>query len=138
MGVLHKSAASLGFFGDELDPDEITARLGCEPQVGVRKGGIWLTARGAEKVAGTGSWRLRVDRREPGDLDGQINELLDGLSDDFPMWRALAQRFRGRIFCGLFLAGGNEGLTLQSRTLERLAERGLLLDLDIYGQGMLD
>jgi hypothetical protein len=138
MGILHKSAASIGFYGDELDPAEITAGLGAEPTVGVRKGGLWLTSRGAEKVAGTGSWRLRADRREPADLDGQINDLLNGLSDELKLWQSFAARYRGRIFCGLFLASWNEALKLRADTLVRVGERGLFLDLDIYGQDLPD
>ncbi|PSJ36277.1 DUF4279 domain-containing protein [Allosphingosinicella deserti] len=74
-----------------------------------------------------------AERRQPGDLDRQITDLLDSLSFDLPAWRSFSQRFRGRVFCGLFLASGNEGLTLRSETLARLGDRGLLLDLDIYG-----
>jgi hypothetical protein len=138
MGSLHKSAASLGFYGDDLDPAEITDRLGGVPSVGVSKGATWLTASGAEKIAYTGSWRLRADRLEPANLDYQINWLLDGLSDDLPAWRSFAKRYRGRIFCGLFMASWNEGLTLQPETLVRVSERGLLIDLDIYGQDIPD
>ena len=138
MGILHKSAASISFFGDDLDPAEITAALGAEPTVGVRKGGHWLTKSGAEKIAPRGSWRMEAERCEPDDLDGQINDLLDGLSNDLPAWRSFSQRYRGRAFCGLFLASGNEGLTLRSETLARLGERGLLIDLDIYGSDMPD
>jgi len=138
MGILHQSAASLGFHGDDLDPAEITDRLGGVPSVGVSKGAIWLTASGAEKVANTGSWRLKVDREEPENLDYQINRLLDGLSDDLPAWRSFAKRYRGRIFCGLFMASGNEGLTLHPETLVRVGERGLVIDLDIYGQDIPD
>ncbi|NML07675.1 DUF4279 domain-containing protein [Sphingomonas sp. G-3-2-10] len=133
MGALHKSAASIGFFGDDLNPAEITAALGAEPDVGVRKGGLWKTASGTEKLAARGYWRIEGQRCEPGDLDGQINDLLDRLSDNFTAWRSFSERFRGRIFCGLFLASGNEGLTLRSDTLARMGERGLLLDIDIYG-----
>jgi|ERR1700754_4286087 hypothetical protein len=134
MGILHESAASISFHGDDLDPVEITKSLGAEPTVGVRKGGVWLTATGAAKVASTGSWRLKAERRRPGDLNGQINALLDDLSNNLPAWRSFAERYRGRIFCGLFLGSGNEGMTLRSETLLRLSERGLLLDFDIYGQ----
>jgi hypothetical protein len=138
MGSLHKSAASLGFYGDDLDPAQITARLGGEPSIGVRKGESWLTSRGAEKIARTGSWRLKAERREPADLDNQINDLLDGLTDELTAWQSFAERYRGRIFCGLFLASGNEGLTLRPETLLRVGERGLLIDLDIYGQDLPD
>ncbi len=133
MGILHKSAATIGFYGDDLDPTEITEALGAEPTVGVRKGGVWKTKSGAVKTAVTGSWRIEAEYCEPGDLDGQINGLLDGLSEDLVVWRSFSQRHRGRVFCGLFLDSGNEGLTLRSETLLRLGERGLLIDLDIYG-----
>ncbi|MDT7528354.1 DUF4279 domain-containing protein [Sphingopyxis sp. SE2] len=138
MAILHKSAASLGFYGDDLDPTEITDLLGGEPSVGVRKGGTWLTSLGAEKVARTGSWRLKAHPHEPANLDFQISWLLNGLTKDLGPWRSLSKRYRGRIFCGLFLASGNEGLTLQPETLVCVGERGLLIDLDIYGQDVPD
>ena len=133
MGILHKSAASLGFYGDDLDPAEITQQLGGEPSVGVRKGGVWKTVSGAEKIARTGSWRLRAERREPANLDHQIHELLHGLTEDLGIWRSISERYRGRVFCGLFLAESNEGFTLAAKTLARIGERGLLVDFDIYG-----
>jgi hypothetical protein len=132
MGELHRSAASLGFYGDDLDPKELSERLGGVPTVGVRKGGTWLTARGVEKMAHTGSWRIHVADCAPADLDGQINDLLDGLTDDLSAWRTFAQRYRGRIFLGLFLETGNEGVSLRPETLMRVGERGLLIDFDIY------
>jgi hypothetical protein len=124
MAVLHGSVASIGFYGDDLEPSELTMMLGCGPTVAVRNGGICQTSRGAEKTARTGSWRLIADRREPGDLDGQINGRLDRMTDDLSAWRLFAERFRGRVFCGLFLAVRNGGLTLRSATLQRLDEQG--------------
>lgn len=133
MGELHKTAASLRFFGDDLDPEELTRRLGRAPTVGVRKGGIWLTSRGAEKTAHRGQWRVTVERRSPGDLDGQVAELLSPLSTDLAVWNDLTSRFKADVFCGLFLNEFNEGLSLSLETLKALGLRGLSLDLDIYG-----
>lgn len=134
MGQLQKSAATLGFYGDDLDPDEITALLGMIPTVGVAKGDKWLTSRGAEKIASTGSWRIETDRCEPEDLNKQIKALLEPLTSDLPVWRDLTRRFRGVIFCGLWMKSFNDGLQLSAEVLGSVAERGLLLDLDIYAE----
>ncbi|MDF2383115.1 DUF4279 domain-containing protein [Nostoc ellipsosporum NOK] len=133
MAALRRTAALLGFYGDDLDPEELTAGLASPPTVGVRKGGIWHTSLGAAKIAPTGSWRIEADRCSPGNLDGQIRALLAPLTGNLDIWRDFSTRFGGRIFAGLFLAEWNEGMRLEAGTLALLAERGLYLDLDIYG-----
>ncbi len=75
---------------------------------------------------------MSAERLEPGDLDAQISEILDRLNDNTDVWKGLAARFRADIFCGLFMAEGNEGISLSSETLEKLATRGLTIDFDIY------
>lgn len=135
MGSLHRSVALLGFHGDDLDPTEITARLGAEPTIAVSKGGSWLTSSADGKAATTGAWRLEANDGTPANLDDQIAGLFAPLSRDVAMWRALAARYRGRVICGLFLASGNAGVTLQPATLMMIGQRGLVLDLDIYGAG---
>jgi hypothetical protein len=133
MTELNKTAASLRFFGDDLDPEEITRRLGGQPTVGVRKGGIWLTSLGREKTAYKGQWRLTVERRSPGDLDGQVAELFAPLTTDLAVWHDLSSRFQADVFCGLFLNEFNEGISLSPETLSAVGLRGLSLDMDIYG-----
>jgi|JI10StandDraft_1071094.scaffolds.fasta_scaffold18231_3 hypothetical protein len=132
MTELHRSSVLVGFYGDTLDPEGITDLLGCKPTVGVRKGGTWHTSRGYPKIASVGSWRLKAEECKPADLDGQINHLLDKLTDDLLVWRSLAEQYRAVIFCGLFLHEGNEGVELRPQTLARMGERGLIIDLDIY------
>jgi len=133
MSTVHNTVASLRFFGDDLDPGEITRLLGASPTVGVRKGGVWLTASGAEKIARRGSWRLNVEDRSPGNLDAQIAELFGPLTTDLAVWHELSSRFDADIFLGLFLQESNEGISLAPDTLRAVGSRGLLLDMDIYG-----
>lgn len=90
------------------------------------------------KIAVRGSWRIKAERQSPGDLDRQITSLLAPLSKDFDSWKDLSSRFRGRLFCGLFLEEGNEGISLSPETMSMIAERGLLLDLDIYAPDEVD
>jgi len=132
MGELRQTSASLRFFGDDLDPDEISAALGAEPTVGVRKGGVWSTSRGVAKLANSGSWRLHAERRTPGDLEGQVAGLLEPLTSDLNVWKTLTRRFQADIFCGLFLATGNDGASLSPQTLLAIGARGLSIELDIY------
>ena len=138
MTALHRSRVTIGFYGDALDPEEITTLLRAEPTVGVRKGNTWHTSRGFPKIAYTGSWRVISENREPADLDSQINEILDALEGDLSVWLSLAEQYRAVVFCGLFLSEGNEGIELQPQTLARIGERGLILDLDIYDKVYLE
>jgi len=48
------------------------------------------------------------------------------------IWQDLTFRFRADVFCGLFMAECNESISLSNETLHRLAERGLVIDFDIY------
>jgi hypothetical protein len=100
--------------------------------VGVRKGGVWRSSGGREIIARSGSWRLQAQRRQPGDLDAQIDELLASLTDDIFIWQDLARRYQADIFCGLFLSQGNQGLGLHPETLAAVGQRSLQLGLDIY------
>lgn len=126
MVEIARTKASLGFFGEALDPAELTQLLGAEPTHAYRMGD---DARAPGRV---GSWRLNAQEREPGDLDAQIRELLGGLTTDLSIWRDLSARFRSRVFCGLFMRDSNEGLEIGPATLAELGSRGLQLSLDIY------
>jgi len=133
MAVLSGSAASLRFFGDDLDPAELTRLLGSQPTKSEWKGEELVGKVTANKrTARRGGWWLRAERREPGDFDAQISEILDQLTDDMSIWQDLTSRFRADVFCGLFMKEGNEGFNLSNETLQRLAERGLTIDFDIY------
>ena len=133
MAVLSGSAASLRFFGDDLDPDALTLLLGHQPTNSERKGQeIVSKITGKKRTARSGGWRLSAERREPGDLDAQISEILGQLTDDMSIWQDLTSRFRADVFCGLFMEEGNEGTSLSNETLQRLAKRGLTIDFDIY------
>lgn len=133
MGVTGKSAVSLRFRGDKLQPDELSGLLRCEPDASAPMGGVWRTPGGTERIASTGMWHKAVARRLPGNIDGQIAELLALMTSDLAVWRQLTMDLRGDVFCGLFLGESNQGLTVSPGTLLALGERGLRLDMDVYG-----
>ncbi|GLH75252.1 hypothetical protein SSBR45G_01600 [Bradyrhizobium sp. SSBR45G] len=128
MSRISETHTSLRFSGDDLNPTELTALLGGAPSTCASKGDV---IRG-ERTAQTGSWIARAERREPGDLDAQIEEILLPLSKDLSIWRSLG-RYRPNLFVSLFLQETNEGIEISPHCLCLLAERGIRLGLDIYG-----
>jgi hypothetical protein len=65
-------------------------------------------------------------------MNDQIEEILARLTSDLEVWKSIGERLRVDLFCGLFLKGANEGLTLSPRSLSKLGMRGIELNLDIY------
>ncbi|MGQ3210372.1 DUF4279 domain-containing protein [Shinella sp.] len=138
MAELHRTAACLRFSGDDLDPEEVSRILGTQPTKGVKKGGTHATPKGKEIVARTGMWTLSTPDESPSDLDKQVAALFSVLDGDLDACRALAVRFHGNIFAGLFLSGFNEGLSLSPAKMRAIGARGLILDLDIYSGDDID
>ncbi len=79
-----------------------------------------------------GVWRLQATDREPEDMDSQIREILSQTTSDLAVWRSIAEKHKIDLFCGLFLGGSNEGMTLSPQSLLALGERGIEMGLDIY------
>jgi len=129
MGPVGTTVATLRFYGDDLEPDEITRLLGAPPTHWARVGDEVSSGR----VATQGSWRLQAPSRSPEDLDEQIADLFSSLTADPAVWRELTGRYRADVFCGLFLDGPNEGVSISPATSRLLADRYLPLGLDIYG-----
>lgn len=134
MAHLKRTVATLRIMGDDLRPDEITRMLGCEPTFSQIKGEELIGRKtGFVRIAKFGMWQLQATDREPGNLDEQIEELLDKLSGSVDNWNDISNKFEIDLFCGLFLARSNEGLSISPKSLAALGGRSIELDLDIYG-----
>jgi hypothetical protein len=129
-GAIDESSITLRFFGDDLDPDELTQLLGVEPSIAYRKGDI-LRGKQHDRIYDIGSWRLKGEKSEMG-LEDKINRLLDKLPSDLEMWNDLTRKFQVDLFCGLWMKRWNRCLDFEAVTLQRMAERGLSIGLDIY------
>ena len=131
MPTIAETLASLRFYGDDLEPEALTVQLGGPPSESWKKG----EAFGKKKTntRRTGAWILRAERREPGDLDAQIDEIFSKLTSDLSVWKHLATRYRPDLFVGLFLEKSNEGIGLNGKSLSLIADRGVSLGLDVYG-----
>jgi hypothetical protein len=134
MGPMKSSKATLRIIGDDLIPAEVSSLLGCAPTLAQEKGEVLIGKKtGAKRIARMGMWRLQSTDREPENLDGQIEEILNRVTGDIENWKALTRRFRVELFCGLFMGSGNEGMSISPGALFALGQRGIELALDIYG-----
>lgn len=126
--------ASLQVIGDELNPDEITRLLCCDPTDSQSKGDERISKKsGRTSIAAFGSWRLKAPKQKPGNLDAQITWLMTAVTGDLDAWKSIATRYRIRLFCGLFMAQWNDGQSISAASLLALGARQIQLDLDIYG-----
>src|ERR1041385_8118243 len=133
MAELNRSAASLRIAGDSLVPREISQLLSGQPTFAHSKGEeIRRGKTGRVRIARTGQWHLEAERREPADVDGQVDEILSQLTSDLDVWASLTSRYEVDLFCGWFMDGPDEGITLSPATLSALGARGIELAVCLY------
>jgi hypothetical protein len=134
MDYLQRASVTLLVQGDDLDPEELTGLLGCQPKVGVRMGETFIGHNGGTVTASTGKWIYSTGYREPPNIDGQIVELLGNLPGGVSIWTDLTTRFECYVALGIYFvdASWTGGIHLQPQTLRMLWERGLGLDFDMY------
>jgi hypothetical protein len=130
MAAFARSTAALRFFGEDLDPSELTSLLGCQPTLQYRKGD--LISPGRENIRKYGGWVLRVEDREPKAIDDQLSSIFAKLTQDVDVWQTVTTRFDADVFCGLFMAESNEGFSLSTSTLAALTARNLDIEFDVY------
>ena len=129
MATVNRTAATLRISGNALDPAVITDLLGHGPTSSQMRGQYV-----SGHIAKFGMWRLEAARQAPGDLDAQIAEIFSKLTQDLSVWASITSTYTADMFCGLFMSGTNEGLSLSVETLEALSARGIELGLDIYSK----
>tara|TARA_R110000787_G_C13098090_1_gene412164 strand:+ start:58 stop:495 length:438 start_codon:yes stop_codon:yes gene_type:complete len=132
MAALAESAACLRIFGDTLNPDEITKLLGGEPTYVALKGQTFTSKAGRTRTAKTGTWQYTATRATPGDLDAQVCEILEQLTNDKQTWLELSETYEIDLFCGFFMEETNEGMTISPETVRNLAQRNVEILFEIY------
>ena len=133
MAQVQKSSVTLRIGGDDLVPHEITKLLGAQPTAAQTKGDKIVGHKtGHVRIAKMGVWRLEAKDREPEDMDGQVQELLGQVTGDLTIWKSIGEKYQIDLFCGIFLGGSNEGMTISAACLAALGERGIEMGLDIY------
>ncbi len=134
MANVHKSKLSLRVSGESLVPTEITHLLGASPTFSQARGdSIRVNDGTSVRIARFGMWLLSVNDRSPENLEGQLRELFEQLTDNLNVWRQIQKDYSADILCGLFMQGSNEGFAISTGAMRMIADRGLTIEFDMYG-----
>jgi hypothetical protein len=109
---------TLRISGDDLDPEQVSALLGCVPTRAKR-----------------GQWHLMLDSRDLGEsyeIDDGVKVLLERLPADLSVWAGLTSSYKVDLFCGLFLEADNRGIEIPAEILKLLSDRRIPMGFDIY------
>ena len=120
----------LRFFGDDLDPDELTRLLGAPPTEAHRRGDTLPRPKPSHTAPG-GYWAIATERSTH-DIEAQLTDLFARLTTDFEIWRSLTSRHDADLFCGVFIAWFGHGFSMSPALHRALADRNLLITFDIY------
>jgi hypothetical protein len=127
-GVVDKTTVTLGFYGDDLDPAEVTAMLGCKPTSSHRKGENMT--KGGVRVWPRGAWLLsKTGMTDPEKLTKKV---LDRLPRDERLWVRLAKKHDVQLRFGFFLERCNRGLDFTPQLVARMAKLHERIMFDIY------
>jgi hypothetical protein len=131
-------SVTLRITGDDLDPDEVTKLLGCEPNEAQRKGEPILRHDGSVvRIAKTGTWRLKLKREETDEWDcaEAMMLVLRRLPSPLGPWKRLAKKYDIDFFVGLSMRSSNKGFELRPEVLKYLGDRGITAGFDVYYDG---
>lgn len=130
-GPIDEVKVSIRIFGEALDPDEITRLLGCQPTRSRRKGDV-IPDKRYHRVASKGSWLLDGQLDRSIELEQQVKNLMEMVTDEISIWQDLANRYQLDISCGLFLDSMNRGFELSPELMKYLSDRKIKIGFDIY------
>lgn len=128
-GPIDEVNVTLAFYGEGLEPDEITRILGVEPTRSHRRGDrIGPKSQPFPK----GAWLLTEHGRDAETAEVIIDRVLKRLPEDVEIWRDLRTRYDIQLRFGLHMTGWNKGFSILPEQVTRIAELGASMEFDIY------
>jgi hypothetical protein len=129
-GPIDRFKVTLRVYDEELDPDQISKVLGCEPTNAARRG-----SSKDPRYPLKGRWLLEIDSRdldESDDVEDGVRMLLERLPSDLALWASLTSTYSVSIFCSLILVSQNRGFGISAEVSKLLSDRNLESGFDIY------
>ncbi len=130
-GPIDSVCATLSVYGEQLDPDTITAALGVAPTASYRRGDA-RRGRGMPAHRG-GGWFIERVGDAPQTPESLTRALLENLpSSQAEVWGHLAAHYDTQLHLALYLYSFNRGFTLSSELSWHLAAMRLRVVFDVY------
>ncbi len=121
-----RTSVSLRIFGERLDPEDVTAALGCPPTQAYRKGD--RVGPRTPNPRNKGMWLYRCST---GTLDAQLRAVL-GILPEQSTWECLVAGQTADVYCTAEMDGDVGGLFIDANLLTELGRRGIGLNVEIY------
>jgi hypothetical protein len=128
------SKAAFCIYGDALQLDEINKNLGLQATNSGLKGGRPSKHPGARPLR-TSIWMLNCPLDDHLPLQDHLKWLLDTLEPRLYIIRGIVMQYDTKLICGYSSEHGQGGCTINAALLDRLANLGVPLVLDLYPPG---
>ncbi len=131
-GPVDEVGVCVAVYGEDLDPAEVSAILGCTPTSAHRRG----DRRGPKSpLYKRGAWLLEVRGTTPEGPEELVAKLLGQLRSDEAVWLKLGERYEVQLRFGIHMTGWNRGFDLSAELVERVARLHAKVGFDIYAYG---
>jgi hypothetical protein len=131
-GPVDKFHVTLAIYHPELDPDEVSSRLGVKPTTSHRRGD---SRRPGSPPLPTRGWFLRREALPPKKPSTAIMELFAALPSDSRFWDAFRSDYKVQVRVAVHTDGWNRGFSLAPDAIACVAATGIELDFDLYFYG---
>jgi hypothetical protein len=130
-GLVDEARLTLGIYGSDLEPTEISNLLGCAPTSAHRRGDL---RREGLTPWPQGAWLLSIEGKSPTGPDELVGLLLGRLPQNSAIWEQLRGEYSVRLSFGIFVVRWNSGFELSPTSINRLAAIGGQVGIDIYAE----
>jgi hypothetical protein len=134
-GPIDEARVSLTLYGESLDPDDVSRRLGCAPTRSFRKGETRRPSGRDGRPMLHGAWFLTVEGKPPVSVDDLVTNLLERFPKEEQFWNDLRRDYSVQVRVGIHTSGWNRGFDLSSNAVRLVALTGAPIGFDLYFYG---
>ena len=131
-GLVDETGVCLAVYGDDLNPDDVSARLGCSPTHCHRRG----DQRSPNSLPyPQGAWFLETRGEAPTGPEQLIRRLLMRLPNDPQVWIGLASNYDVQLRIAIHFSRWNKGFDMSKEVVAMISNLHATIGFDLYGYG---